>query len=380
MSNFGLFLLACCVTGTLAIVPEAADLQLRLFSKEQSVLHGARCLDGTPSGYYYKAGSNKTAWVIFLEGGGYCADLDSCTDRTRTNLGSSKGWKPTMTAPGLLTISSTGNKDFYSWNHIYIPYCCGDLHSGQRSKPNDWKMYFSGHLTIKAVLSDLMNTSNLEQAKQVLLTGESAGGIGAFEHADYLASLLTKATVKSAPIGGWFTPIGAMNYNEWLKKEPALPRSNSIYLLYDSFTQQACTKANPGKAYMCGPANIPFLYPYIKTPLYVIENQYDSWQLFTEQGCPSEKTSDVVHYVEYYGKLMRDSLDEVLNSTKNDGLFAPSCIAHVENFLVPYEGITINNITYGESLGDWYYKREGTTYTQLMKNCTLPCNAKCDLG
>ena len=97
---------------------------------------------------------------------------------------------------------------------------------------------------------------------------------------------------------------------------------------------------------------------------------------------------------------MRDSLDEVLNSTKNDGLFAPSCIAHVgmysmvkkrhfkiqarervlENFLVPYEGITINNITYGESLGDWYYKREGTTYTQLMKNCTLPCNAKCDLG
>lgn len=41
----------------------------------------------------------------------------------------------------------------------------------------------------------------LPSAKNILLSGSSAGGIGAFEHANYLAKEFPAATVKATPIG-----------------------------------------------------------------------------------------------------------------------------------------------------------------------------------
>ena len=38
-------------------------------------------------------------------------------------------------------------------------------------------------------------------ATDILLAGSSAGGIGAFEHADYVAKLFPQALVKANPIG-----------------------------------------------------------------------------------------------------------------------------------------------------------------------------------
>ena len=37
----------------------------------------AKCLDGSPAGYYLRAGSNTSKYLIFFEGGGWCYD-DAC--------------------------------------------------------------------------------------------------------------------------------------------------------------------------------------------------------------------------------------------------------------------------------------------------------------
>lgn len=46
----------------------------------------AICLDGSPGGFYYRAGKvNK--WLVFHQGGGWCSSHDECRTRARSNLG-----------------------------------------------------------------------------------------------------------------------------------------------------------------------------------------------------------------------------------------------------------------------------------------------------
>jgi hypothetical protein len=107
-----------------AIIREASaqtSMTLYLFNESQVSQHGSRCLDGSPSGYYYRAGQNTTSWVIYLEGGGYCDREDSCKSRSRTSLGSSTHWPGLTTGSSLVSPDASVNKDFYTWNHVFIP-------------------------------------------------------------------------------------------------------------------------------------------------------------------------------------------------------------------------------------------------------------------
>ena len=49
-------------------------------------------------------------------------------------------------------------------NRVFIPYCSQDLWTGQRTSPSSdtWGYYFSGHLVIDAVLSELDKLGLLE--------------------------------------------------------------------------------------------------------------------------------------------------------------------------------------------------------------------------
>ena len=95
-------------------------------------LQGAVCLDGTPPGYYFRPsqGCGATKWVIHLEGGGWCFDESSCYDRSMTDLGSSKNWRPSLSLYGFLSDDSTVNPDFYQWNVAYVKYCDGASFTG----------------------------------------------------------------------------------------------------------------------------------------------------------------------------------------------------------------------------------------------------------
>lgn len=97
---------------------------------ELVLLQGTHCLDGSRAGYYFrKAASSRgeTRWVIYFEGGGLCYDPQSCQSRAKTNLGSSDSWGLNRTGGNSLAVDSARNPDFWDANHVFVPYCTGDL-------------------------------------------------------------------------------------------------------------------------------------------------------------------------------------------------------------------------------------------------------------
>lgn len=47
---------------------------------------GAKCLDGSSPGLYYRKGDPKK-WIVGVQGGGWCYTHDDCKQRALTDLG-----------------------------------------------------------------------------------------------------------------------------------------------------------------------------------------------------------------------------------------------------------------------------------------------------
>jgi hypothetical protein len=66
----------------------------------------AKCLDGSSPAIYLHEGGDKKNFLIFFNGGGYCAGanlqqtLENCYLRSKTELGTSKVLPETLTIPG----------------------------------------------------------------------------------------------------------------------------------------------------------------------------------------------------------------------------------------------------------------------------------------
>jgi hypothetical protein len=158
--------------------------------------------------------------------------------------------------------------------------------------------YFSGHLNFVNIVKHISTVVNPEftKATSVLLTGSSAAG--KFVNADWLASVLPPSThYRAAPIGGWFfpgdtadhpgdeswTPPSAYPYFAAGKVSP--PENKSVSDLWSSYINPACAAAQkPGEEFHCGTVHV--LYPHIKTPMYIMENMYDTNQINTQLQCP----------------------------------------------------------------------------------------------
>lgn len=61
---------------------------------------------------------------LSMKGGGWCVNEEDCLSRSKTALGSSKGYKTTFTPSyeggnGLLGTDPSTNPDFYNWNLVY---------------------------------------------------------------------------------------------------------------------------------------------------------------------------------------------------------------------------------------------------------------------
>ena len=70
----------------------------------------AKCLDGTPGAFYLNANPGNNTWIIYLNGGGECTDVASCTGRSKTELGSSTLLPKTIwTNYGLLDTTEEQN-------------------------------------------------------------------------------------------------------------------------------------------------------------------------------------------------------------------------------------------------------------------------------
>ena len=124
-------------------------------------------------------------------------------------------------------------------------------------------------------------------ATDIILSGASAGGIGTFNNIDFLAQKMKGVRVVGNPWGGWYFPKAA-TYPQWQQGLPGNFSSKPFYTLYHSYLNQDCVTQHSSQPWYCGPLSVPQMYPYIRTPVYVAENMFDSNQIYAAGECPKE--------------------------------------------------------------------------------------------
>ncbi|CAI5483737.1 unnamed protein product [Closterium sp. Yama58-4] len=197
--------------GAAASEPRLATLVLLPENK-----YGARCLDGSPPGYYFRAapGERVTSWHIHFPGGGWCATKGQCGWRSGRLLGGTTRWPPTNNASwaqgrfgGILSSNEAMNPFFAGW-HLAMPvYCDGGGYAGAAGRVAVGEgrfVYMDGSKIVSAIMDDLLENRAIARATTVLVSGTSAGGLAVMRLCDSLAALLPHATVKCLLDGSFF--------------------------------------------------------------------------------------------------------------------------------------------------------------------------------
>jgi len=376
-------------------------------------------MDGTPSGYYYRAGgtgdSESTTWVMHVHGGGACGDYDACVDWKNKDTGSmgvkgsSAGWDEEKNgSPGALEPNPEKNPVFHNAHHIWVPYCTGDGHGGQVSELagpvgeltdevnapwGNW--YFSGHLNMKAMFRHINSTKPAwAKMEKFLFQGNSAGGIGVFTNCDWVAKFVkhtvgAHAQVKCNPSAGWFVPAHTEDnpdktaaptpYELWSQGQlpPAMSDVDPQAPIKPFYPENCLKHLNGRPAHMC--ASATWIYPTIQQPVYVVNDIYDFAQIQGVFGLPSKQvgTCQANEYISYFGKAMVNTITELMSKKPEDGVFLPSCYNHGVELTATIQGF--NEV---DGLSAWW-TGDGSAPTTLIEDCHkasdtwLPCGQGC---
>lgn len=172
------------------------------------------------------------------QGGGWCESEEACTQRafakSQCMLGSSREecfndngcnvqhFQPAMNfldlpavngarwGGGLLNSSAATNPLAHDWNKVIMMYCDGGSYSGNNATavPVTFNgtqrfIHYRGARNLDFALGTLARDHGMGDATDVLISGDSAGGLASYWHADRFASAFPKAFVATVPDSGW---------------------------------------------------------------------------------------------------------------------------------------------------------------------------------
>jgi hypothetical protein len=84
----------------------------------------------------------------------------------------------------------------FDWNAVLLRYCDGASWIGNMKDPVSYKnqdLWFRGKSNLEAVFASLVKHHGLGDATEVLIGGDSAGGLATFLHIDTMADLIHSA-------------------------------------------------------------------------------------------------------------------------------------------------------------------------------------------
>jgi len=191
---------------------------------------GVVCGNNTPYKFFVNFSATSDKLAVVFEPGGACWDYDSCTGkngiRGAANVDGLKDthWdKASFISPFLSRFDDTSpTRD---WNLIYVPYCTGDVHTGNRvvtyqGEPNV-EFHHDGHDAVQEVVK--WADGNFTHVPKMLVTGCSAGGVGALVNYRFLRNGI-KSVEKgyllddSGPVfpsAGYSQPLHSMIRSAW---------------------------------------------------------------------------------------------------------------------------------------------------------------------
>ena len=166
----------------------------------------------------------------------------------------------------ILSPVKNENEDFYSHNHVLIPYCSSDLwllgsdldnssdmentncniFSGYSPGSTDLQFAFRGQVIFRSIFEQLMQEHNMSSASSILLSGSSAGGLGAINQAQWVKENIPLSTeLKLLIDSAWFVNFQGnieklfeeTTQNAFTESFNASSRERLINMLY---TNKAC--------------------------------------------------------------------------------------------------------------------------------------------
>ena len=345
-----------------------------------------KCLDGSPSGYYFLPSSNQseTRWTLDLYGGGECFSASSCQAATKGPLGSSKYFPASADFNSYFSDSNPStNPGFAAWNHVQIAYCSQDLHSGQRTSTSSdtFGLFFSGHLSFKAILDEL-DLKGFVNATEILVSGESAGGIGMWPNLDYTHIRYPAARVSGAPIAGFY--FFAYPYIGPNASKPELANFSpqgiqNLYALYNAKVVSGCATAYASDPSPCMLGNYSF--PYINADIFASEAQSDAVVLSAHDNinAADRYLPPEYAYLTQWALNMSIALSPLLSiNNLQHGVFTPACWTHTN-----FNGIKIISATDGlshtylEAAFNWYSRNSDPHTYKLSDSLPLMSNPSC---
>lgn len=176
-----------------SLAAQAAYLKWEMVELPAST--GATCGNGTPYRFFVNRTPFTSKTVVMFEGGGACWDQAACKGGTLLDAVNPDGiptnymsdWNRQahwgLVTPFTARIDPLQAVQTQSWNIVYLTYCTGDVHTGNKVAVYDnvdpsspLVYYHRGAVNAKAV-ADWM-AKNMPRPAQLLLTGFSAGGVG----------------------------------------------------------------------------------------------------------------------------------------------------------------------------------------------------------
>ncbi|KHN26210.1 Protein notum like [Glycine soja] len=338
---------------------------------QSAAAKGAVCLDGTLPGYHLHRGygSGANSWVVNLEGGGWCNDVRSCVYRKKTRRGSSTFMEKQIPFTGILSNSAEDNPDFFNWNRVKIRYCDGASFAGD-GEDKVAQLQFRGQRIWLAAMEDL-KSKGMRFAKQALLSGCSAGGLATIIHCDEFRGFFPETTkVKCLSDAGLFLDAIDVSWGHTIKNLfSGVVRLQGVQKNLPHF----CTNhLDPTSCFF--PQN---LIAGIRTPLFILNTAYDSWQVQTSLAPSSADphgfwhdcrlnhakcTSSQIQYLQG-DRCQKERIQVKFKPERQDTWYT----WFADNSPV------IGNKAIALAVGDWYFDRA------VVKaiDCPYPCDNTC---
>ncbi|OTF79764.1 hypothetical protein BLA29_013710, partial [Euroglyphus maynei] len=116
--------------------------------------------------------------------------------------------------------------------------------------------------------------------------------------------------------------------------------------LWNSRVPESCAKHYPLEPWRCYFGYR--LYPTLTTPLFVVQFQYDEFQLYMD-GMANQAFNEMerIRYVRSLSKQMISTLTNV------SAVFIPSCMAHILLTKLDWHKVSIQGITLPEAINCW---------------------------
>ncbi|XP_012847007.1 PREDICTED: pectin acetylesterase 8-like [Erythranthe guttata] len=394
---------------------------------ESAVAKGAVCLDGSPPAYHLDKGSGDGTnnWLIHLEvvlldiflfhcniiriskigtGGGWCNNVTTCISRANGHLGSSKHMSNRTMFFGIANNDPQFNPDFYNWNRVVVRYCDGASFTGDIEAVDPaTNLYYRGARVFVAVMEDLLD-KGMKNAKNVILTGCSAGGLASMLHCDRFKDLLPMGTnVKCMADAGFFLNVKDVSGNR--RFEDFINDVVETHGSAKNLPLSCTSKMKPGLYYFTislynlskfddkWTKFLQCFFPQqvvqeIQTPLFIVNAAYDAWQvsiyyiknvlapaIADPSGIWYNCTTDIRNCSTAQLQTLHGFRKEFLNefsaigTSITRGYFINSCFAHCQTEMQ----ITCLQ-TIAKAVGDWFFDR--SPFQTI--DCPYPCDKTCN--